>query len=453
MSQARNVLLVTVDSLRADHVGYHGYERDVTPFIDGRAGDAATFENAFAHVGGTKFAFPSILSGVTPLMYGGYGRISEEQTVVAEPFRDAGYRTGGIHSNLYIGADYGYDRGFDTFFDSKEDASPLSKARQYVKTNLEGTALFDVLQSMYDFAESAGGVNVGSYHSPGDEITDRAIRFIEGSGDQPNFLWVHYMDVHHPFLPPAEYQEKYLDEPLDDRECIKLRRKVLEEPENVADEELQTLIDLYDAEIRYTDDEVERLVTAAEDEWGEDFVFAFTADHGEHFLEHGYFSGAQLYDVKLHVPLLIDGLGGSGSFDDLVALTDLPVTLLDSVGVDVPESYCGHSLVDLVTEGTWPREEICGGMFVDDGAGEDFQCRTDRWKYIERHGGDRELYDLDADPGEQENVADDHPDVVDDLADRLNDHRRAVTETDTDISDVEMEEHVKERLRRLGYSE
>lgn len=444
-----DVLLITIDSLRADHVGYHGYHRDTTPIIDGWAADSCRFMNTFAHAGGTKYAFPSILTGVTPLMYGGHDMVSNEQTIVSEVFQEAGYRTGGIHSNLYLSRDYGYDRGFDYFFDSKTQSSLTSRARQYVKNHLSESFIYPFLQEIYDGIESTGGVNIGSYHVPGDEITDKAIQFLrKDDSDKPTFLWVHYMDVHHPFLPPEEYQTLFMDEPVTDREAIQLRQKFANRPGEVTDDELETFIALYDAEIRFNDDEIGRLLSVAREELTTPTI-ALTADHGEHFLERGYFSGAQFYDVKLHVPLVIEGLGDPETYDELVALTDIPTTLVDHAGLSVPDNFQGHSLVDLVAAGEWPRTTIVGGLGTDN---PEYMLRTSDWKYIER-GTDLELYDLNEDQAEQHNVAADHPDLIEQFSGELDQHRQRIADTDTDLDAVEVDEQVKARLRRLGYDE
>jgi arylsulfatase A-like enzyme len=177
-----------------------------------------------------------------------------------------------------------------------------------------------------------------------------------------------------------------------------------------------------------------------------------TADHGEHFLEHGYFRGAPLYDVKLHVPLLVHGWDDVGSYDELVGLTDVPATMLDHAGLPIPESYEGKSLVSLVRDGVWDRTSVMGGLGdrIEDAS---FMYRDTEWKYIENVDGSTELYDLVADPGEQQNVAHDHEDVTATLSGKLSEHRRAVERTNVDLTEVEMEEEVRERLRRLGYDE
>ncbi|ELZ19137.1 sulfatase [Haloterrigena salina JCM 13891] len=140
-------------------------------------------------------------------MYGGYERISEDRTLISEAFDDAGYRTAGFHSNLYLSADFGYDRGFDEFYDSKTDPSATARLRQFVKDQLDSDGiLYQTLARAFETAEETAGINVGSAYVSADEITDRALEWAESvATDGPRFLWVHYMDVHHPYVPPERH--------------------------------------------------------------------------------------------------------------------------------------------------------------------------------------------------------------------------------------------------------
>jgi len=128
----------------------------------------------------------------------------------------------------------------------------------------------------------------------------------QDNGD--NFLWIHYMDVHHPYVPPPEHQLPFREEPISERRAIKLRRKLIEYPDTVTDAELSDLIDLYDAEIRYTDAQIDRLLSAINDNWDRsETLVAVTADHGEEFYDHGGVShSATFYDEVIHVPLVVD---------------------------------------------------------------------------------------------------------------------------------------------------
>jgi arylsulfatase A-like enzyme len=447
-----DVLLVTIDSLRADHVGHLGYERDTTPNIDALANEGTYCTNAFAHACSTRPSFPSILSSVYARMYGGYEQISEEQTLVSEALSDAGYRTGGFHSNLYLSADFGYDRGYDTFYDSKTDPSPTAKLRQAVKDRLDDDGLaYRTLARAFEVAERQAGTNIGSAYVSAEEITDRAVKWVDGRND-PTFLWVHYMDVHHPYVPPERHQRAFREEPISERDAIKLRRKMIEEPEAVTDEELSKLIDLYDAEIRYSDAEIGRLVDSFRERRGDDSTVLVTSDHGEEFTEHGRFSHyATFHDEVTHVPLVV-APHDAGCCEELVGLLDVSPTVADAAGVEQPETWRGESLIKATEADSWPREYILGDWENTDTDEERAYVRGKRWKLIDSGSGTA-LYDLDEDPEETTDVRADNPDTAAELEAVIADHRETVEETRVDIGDVEMEEQVKERLRDLGYQE
>lgn len=451
----RDIVLVTVDSLRADHVGWHGY-RNTTPNLDGVADGSRVFSRAFAHACSTRPSFPSILTSSYALEYGGFERLSPERTTLAEALSNGGYRTAGFHSNLYLSADFGYDRGFDTFYDSRTDPSVAAKARNYVKRHLDSDGLiYRSLQQLFNATEKRTGVEVGSPYVDATELTDIALDWARKvDNDSPRFLWVHYMDVHHPYVPPADCQRRFRDSPLPDRDAVQLRRKMLETPDDISEGERQTLIDLYDAEIAYVDREVGRLLKGIRSTWGDGTVIAFTADHGEEFADHGKFShSATFYDEVLHVPLLLSD-GTAGEFDDLVGLLDLAPTLLDYADLAPPDTFRGSSLLDTDDE---DRTEVIA-EWADTDSGSDarrFAIRSTDWKYVRLEDGTERLFDLESDPTERQNVVDAEPDVADEFRARLQQHREllAATNRDRDPDDVTMDEEVAQRLRLLGYQE
>ena len=311
--------------------------------------------------------------------------------------------------------------------------------------------IYPILQRLYDFVESSSGVNVGSFHVQGDSLTDMALEYAGNvDDDAPKFLWVHYMDVHHPFLPPEEYQLKVRDSIIDDSEAIKLRRKLLEDPEKVTEEELNDIIDLYDAEILFTDEQVRHLIEGVRDSWGETLV-ALTADHGEHFNKRGSLSGFQFYDEKMHVPLFINGWGDTGEYKELVGLKDISPTLVDYAGLEIPDSYEGQSLMNLVNEGEWKRKNIMGGS----GSVKERRSvyRDHRWKYIRENSGREKLYDLNENPGEEENIAEENPEITTKLRKEVEEYEEKVDRKQAEADKVEVGEDVKERLRMLGYDE
>jgi arylsulfatase A-like enzyme len=493
-----DLVFVTVDSLRADHLGCYGYDRPTTPTVDALAGDGHRFENAFAHACSTRPSFPSILTSSYPLMYGGFERLSEDRTVVAEPLAAAGYTNAGFHSNLYLSSEFGYDRGWETYFDSKTDPSPAARAKQFVKDRLDDDGrLYGFLASAVETAEREAGVNVGSAYVLADDITDRALAWARSRAarDGPRFLWVHYMDVHHPYVPPERHQRAFRDDPVGEREAIQLRRKMVEDPDDLTAAERSTLADLYDAEIRFTDAEIGRLLDGVRAAWGGDPLTVVTADHGEAFGEHGPYSHPNtFYDEVMRVPLVAslpetdqasgaatDATGDAASSDaaagraheELVGLMDVAPTFVDYGGGERPGSFHGESLRPLFEGGEWSRERVVGDH---EGGGDRtvaVRTATEKYIHVERVGpdgersvvaaGDRrernddgvheELYDLRSDPGETENLAPDRPDDCEAYREVVSEHLREVAATDTDVGSVELDDGVKNRLRDLGYRE
>lgn len=435
-----NIALVTIDSLRADHVGAYGYERDTTPAIDELASEGVRFEQAIAHACATRPSFPSLLTSTHGLLYGGFDHLDSEQVPLSVPLSEAGYDTAGFHSNPYLSAEFGYDRGFDEFGDSATDRSIMARLRRWVVNNVDGR-LHDVLSWVHSKTEEHAGVDVGSYYEDATSLTDRALSWVE-TAEEPWFLWVHYMDPHHPYVPPEEYQQ--FEPASSQRRGVQLRRRVKEDPDALSDEEWAELVALYDAEIRYTDTEVGRLVDGLDDA-----VWAVTADHGEEFYEHGNFGHKnRFYDEHVHVPLIVGGTGERGVASQLVGLNDVPVTLLEAADVSVPDSYRGQNLFSDT------RDRVVGGWAPEVGRELDsvrLMSRTPDEKYIRRDDtGDHQLYDLTSDPDEQTNLgvedADGHMDAVEAFMDD-------VRATATDQTSVEVDEELEERLRNLGYRE
>lgn len=456
----RDVLLITIDSVRADHVGTFGYDRKTTPQIDALAETGYSFDTAYTHGHGTRLSFPALLTSSSPLMYGGPSRISPDRTLIAELLDEAGYRTAGLHSNLFLSADVGYGRGFDEFYDGDSELSPTGKIRQTVRKRLNPDGLiYQVLQTAFDRTERHAGVELGSLYTKADEITDRAIDWLAGvDQERPTFLWVHYMDVHHPYVPPQEYQAMFRDDPIGDRRAIKLRQQMLDAPGELSDQDVQDLVDLYDAELRFTDAEIGRLVAAARTQL-DDPVMIVTSDHGEEFGDHGGFSHGTFHEEGVRVPLILVDSTGSGRFDDLVGLLDVAPTIAEYAGADPPSTFHGHRLRRLLEGDDWPRTSVIGEdgdweYDPDGNARERYEVfvRTDDWKYINRGDGVR-LYNLAEDPAERQNVSGEHPAVVSRIEILVDDHWDDIEASYTDLRAVERDESVTDRLEQLGYRE
>jgi len=452
-----NVVLVTVDSLRADHCSSYGYDRETSPTLDALAAEGLAVD-AYANANATRASFPSILTSTYPLAYGGFDYLSDRRTMLGTPLQRAGYATGGFHSNVWLSRDFNYDRGFDRFYDSKSDPGPMARLRTFLKTNLDQDGLvYRALQSVYDRTERQAGIDVGQTYKDAETITDRALEWIDGA-EEPFFCWVHYMDVHHPYVPrPAYAAEMGVDVSIGEREAIRLRRKMLERPDDVTEAERQVLVDLYDAEIRYADEQIGRLVDSVRASTGET-AFLCTSDHGEEFYEHGGYShNPSMYEEVIHVPLVLAGAGiedrGPGSADrpDVdVELLDVAPTVHDLAGVGSPGTYRGRSVLDRVASGE--SATVISETENDDGLR--LAVRRDGWKLIWDQGaGTEELYDLDADPGEHEDVVGREPDVRGDLRARLEEHVEELATTNESLPEVRMDAETERRLKDLGYLE
>jgi arylsulfatase A-like enzyme len=454
----QNIVLVTVDSLRADHVGCYGYDRDTTPKIDEYAKSGHVFTTAFTHACSTRPSFPAIMTSSHPLMYGGFERLSEDRTLISEVLSQKGYATGGFHSNLYLSGEFGYERGFDILYDSRTNPSLATQVRQAIKDNLNSDGvIYQILERAYQITERTAGVDTGSYYISAKDITDRALNWVDGQDDQPTFLWVHYMDPHHPYSPPEEYQ-LYSD--ISPRKGIKLRPKMIENEEDITENELQTLIDLYDDEIRYTDGQIGRLLSSLENKW-DDWTAIITADHGEEFRDHGhFFHQNRFYDEVMHVPLVVYDRDSSGTHDEIVGAIDIAPTIAALAGVEtLPENFWGYPLESLISDRAedWSREGVRGSWYQVSTGIERFAYRTNNWKYIRDYvNKSEELYNVQADPKEQSNLLENNGndfDTVEEMRKVVNKFEENIKKTDANIRKVSMDEKTKQRLRSLGYKE
>ncbi len=441
-----DLVLLTVDSLRADHVTWHGYNRETTPFLESMSEQAHTFRNAFANACYTRQSFPSMMTSEFPSKSREGGGLASDAIPIAQVLSSKGYTTGGFHSNPYLGPQFGYDRGFDMFYDSNTDPSGLGRLRLWVKEAVpDESIVYRTLEKAFAKTQEKAGVDPGTPSIPADQMTDEVIEWVESTTDGPRFLWTHYMDVHHPFTPPEEYQLKFREEPVSKRRAIQLQRTMLDKPETITEEDLKDLIDLYDAEIRFFDAEAKRLIESIQTHWGSDVVIIFTADHGEEFRDHGGFShGGTLYDELLHVPLLLSDETDGGVYDEIVSLLDIAPTFLDYTGEKIPEHFQGESLKSLIDGEQRNRTYVVGDH------GKTVAYRDEKWKYIT--GPDRtELYNIVDDSDEKKNRSETDTEVIKEIEATLEKHSNLGEYEENKIEENYLEEDVQDRLEQLGY--
>jgi len=458
--ESQNILLITIDSLRQDFLGTTVNGRSISPRIDGLANDGLQFPQAVANGSNTPSSFPSILTSTYPLMYGGYRYLDDERPFVAGTFRNAGFETVAYHSNPHLGPDMNYDQGFERFNDqgSSDDRSEigiLNRTKNAVEQRIDrDSVLYGVLRRAWHIFSLT--TDTAAY-ADAEEISESATAWIdERDADRPFFTWLHYMDVHYPFMPPEEHLEALNIDPPSKRRIAKLNGLMHEEPDQITDTDREQLLDLYRAEIHYADAQIGRVLDRLESAKElENTLVVVTGDHGEAFGEHGrYGHHPFLYDELLRVPLVMNGPGieAGKTVDEQVSLVDIGPTLYNLIGIDIPDTVQGESLVPLIDPDSGKQNERIALSTAL--GGETLATRTSKWKCFWRVRDEQvELYDLENDPEETRDVSEQYPDVVERFKSELESHLEDADATDIDLPDPTVSDEAQGRLRDLGYVE
>jgi arylsulfatase A-like enzyme len=382
-----SLVVVTVDCLRADHVGFLGYRRPVTPGLDSLAENSVVFPDAVVAGAPTYFSFPAIMASRYPLALGrDILGIAPHELTLATSLREAGYATAAfLAGNPYLSPRFGYDQGFDTFRDfldsgSVRESAPsrpsatnwLSNLNHWIYSNSRRThltaAAYDELYFRYcQFRLPVQNLSMDRLrvYPAADVMVDQACAWLSNLGEEPFFLWLHLMDPHHPYYPPTEALSSLGIPGITPR-----RARFLNSYWNRGDigtrrlqRHRKEILSLYDAGIYWVDKQISRLLQALRQfqRWDET-VFVVTADHGEEFLEHGnrYHSPTDLFEQLIHVPLLVRSpeLSGKYLYQSPFSLIHLAPTLLDAVGVAVPESFQGRSCWAEISAGKLPSDPV-----------------------------------------------------------------------------------------------
>jgi arylsulfatase A-like enzyme len=377
----RSLILVTVDCLRADHVGFLGYSRPVTPFLDSLAEKSAVFTDAIVAGAPTYFSFPAILASRYPLALGRdiLGIAPHEQTI-ASALKNAGHRTAAfVAGNPYLSSRFGYNQGFDSFHDflnSIPDGEPLSPGNgfkstfnRFVQSSASHNSLTaDAYEELYfwycQWRSAAEGFSMDALrrYPAADVVVDQACSWLNELAKEPFFLWLHLMDPHHPYYPSGDALSA-LKSKISPRRAVFLNS--LWNRGHVAVRRLERyreeVVSLYDAGIYWVDKQISRLAGfLKQSQFWDELVFAITADHGEEFLEHGarYHSPMSLPEQLIHVPLLlhVPALLGKQRVRTPFSLLHLAPTLLDAVGLPSPTSFQGRSFWPRIFTGELPSE-------------------------------------------------------------------------------------------------
>ena len=383
-----NVVLITIDTLRADRVGCYGYAKAETPHLDRIAKHGVLFENAVAQAPLTAPSHASMMTGQYPTVHkvrdtGGFV-LPQSGPSLAAMLQDQGWDTAAFVGSSVLKRRFGFNRGFAVY----DDAMP-------------------------------GGAKEAADRRAG-EVVDHAVRWLDAQSGKPFLLWVHVYDPHLPYDPPPPFRERYKDRP-------------------------------YDGEIAYTDQQLGRLFDALGHKSPENTIVAVLSDHGESFSEHGeYAHGVFLYDTTLRIPFLLEGPGvpAGRRVRQQARTIDLLPTLLELMGAKTPQGVQGislaHAFAGKEDSAAWSYEETLFPK-LNMGWAELRGIRTNRWKFI--RAPKPELYDLAQDPGETANVIAAHPAEVRDLLAKLN----SVAGAGEKVQPAQIDQRTLAQLKSLGY--
>ena len=405
MSESRsgdqiNVLLIGVDTLRADHVECYGSKDVRTPHMNRLAKDGVLFRNAVVQVPLTLPSFCSIMTGTYPMYHGvrdfSYGSLRQDKTTLAELLKGRGYATGAFIGAFVLDARFGLDQGFDHY----DGRFNLKK---------------------YE------GVDPGTIQRRGDGVASRAIEWIGQNRDQQFFAWIHLYDPHHPYTPPEPYRSRYANP--------------------------------YAGEIAYTDSLVGRILAFLdENDLYDNTLIVFTSDHGESLGEHqeqnhGFF----IYDTTLKVPLVMKlprTRARAQVVETQVRSIDILPTVLQYLRLDTPKHVQGVGLRGLIegkplrsagleafSESYYPRSSFGWSPLRS--------LRTRKYKYI--LAPQPELYDLEEDPHELSNLASKQPSLTNRFKENLLRLEQRYGGASVKKKSGQLDPQVAESLRSLGY--
>lgn len=426
-----NLVVISIDSLRADRLGCYGAERDTSPAIDRLCERGVRFSNAVAP---TSWTLPSHVSLLTGLSVPSHrvaapeDRIDPERRLLAQHLGELGYRTAGFVSAPFLHRSYGFDRGFDRY------------------ENFQGgVATFPPDPDAHK-----------SSHS--DETAPQVVGAARGwlaeqpPGATPWFLFVHLWDVHYDYVPPAPYDRMFDPDYAGDLDVTNFEHNPAIR-DGMDPRDLEHLEARYDGEIRWLDSQLGPLLEelAARDE---PIVLALVADHGEEFFEHGQKGHFRnLYEESVHVPFILvaPGLAGGTVRDAVVGLDDVAPTLLGLLGLPALGEATGRDLSAYLRGGPAPP----GAKLLT--LHQQSALRGSDWKVILNHQtGFATYYDLEADPDEQQPLA-----VRTAAPERLRMLEAAEAAAAahaerlawSEATDAELDPALRERLRELGYVE
>lgn len=398
--QPPNLLLVTIDTLRADHIGAYGYKAAATPNLDRLAAEGARFAEAYSAVPITLPSHATLMTGTFPMMHGLHdfsdNRLNQSQPTMAGILREHGYATGAVVASAVLDSRFGLNSGFDFYYDH------------------------------FDFSRLLE-TNLDAMERPANVVVDEALQWLGQKRQKPFFLWVHLYDPHNPYHPPEPYASRFKTQP-------------------------------YDGEIAFADAQMGRVLAylRAKGLYGNTTIVV-SGDHGEGLGEHqekthGFF----IYDSTLHVPLIFKpaAISKPAVIETPVSLVDILPTVLDLLHVEAPDGIQGRSLLPLIRDHeAGAKSPLYGESFlprIHFNWSEVRGVRVGQYHFID--GPKPELYDLGPDPHELNNLFASRPALAAEMRGKLTGAIRDYTPGKELAEKTPLDPAMMERLKSLGYA-
>jgi arylsulfatase A-like enzyme len=401
-----NIILISIDSLRPDHLGCYGYGRSTSPTIDRLAREGALFETAVSSTSWTLPAHAALFTSLPDRVHGCMDDLKwldGTRTTLAEALKAAGYRTAGFFSGPYLHPCFGFSQGFESYHDC------TSYSRRSV----------DLIKSDKLFNNQIGQISMDIMNLSHEDITNPIVladvkSWLEKRPGGPFFLFIHLWDVHYDYVAPPPYDTMFdpgYKGPVNGRDVLKLYRK----PADWTDADVEHLKALYDAEIRFADDTIGQILSELERHGlKEKSILAVTSDHGEAFYEHGL-QGHRwtLYEEELRIPLILRyprSIPAGPRLKYPASIIDIAPTILDLAGLPPLSHAMGLSLVPLLSGSATPppEEAAVSELSVPANRIHSFSIRSHNWKDIfDLNKRQCFVFDLKKDPLESSPLAED----------------------------------------------
>ncbi len=422
------VVLVSIDTLRPDRLSGGGEPRPTSPWIDRLCRQGTLWPDAVTPSPGSAAGHAALLTARYPVSSGvwrNFAVLDGSVETLAERLHAEGYRTGAFVTNTFLGRRFGFAQGFDVYVES----GVTERLREPSAAGLfRSLALVQILDRVR--------YRLDSRHDPGFAA---ALAWLEES-ERPSFLFMHFMDVHAPYVPPLPYAARFGAGPDGEEGSPDHRNKFGWRPSTAA----------YLAEIRWADAKVGRLVRALEAHGLDDGVLMLASDHGENLLDHApnYTHGSTQFESTLRVlaAMRAPGRVAAGAVDPRTfELVDFLPTLAGALGMPPPPEWEGRDFT---------RPDVPELPFTVGQMDRQFSVRTREWKALFDADGGRALYRLDEDPGETREAPADSAllaGAARDLAAWLDERSTPLYEASRSVDPGELSPDVREKLRSLGY--